>query len=308
MTSLETSPDESAAEAALQRADWPMAEAIYQKILEKNPANISALVGLAHCFLPTGRKGEALQALRRAAALAPNSGALGHMVAALSGENAPPHAPPDYVAWVFDSAAGVFEQRLGALHYRGPAMCRELAADFCEKNAKKLAILDLGCGTGLLAAPFRRFARRLDGVDLSQGMLAEAGKKALYDDLFHMDAVAFLQASQRQRPDFRYDLILAADVLIYIGDPQALFAAARAIMSENSLFVLTTEYLENGENMRLNPTGRYSHSDACIHKAAGAAGLAVQAETAGPLRLEEGRPIPGKGYALTLNPPQFPKI
>ena len=47
----------------------------------------------------------------------------------------------------------------------------------------KLAILDLGCGTGLAGLAFQPLAARLDGVDLSPAMIEKARARGIYDHL-----------------------------------------------------------------------------------------------------------------------------
>ena len=60
----------------------------------------------------------------------------------------------------------------------------------------ELAILDLGCGTGLAGAAFKPLAARLDGVDLSPAMIEKARARQIYDHL----QVADLQTALG-RPD-----------------------------------------------------------------------------------------------------------
>ncbi|THD85485.1 methyltransferase domain-containing protein [Aliigemmobacter aestuarii] len=59
------------------------------------------------------------------------------------------------------------------------------------------AVLDVGAGTGLLAASLREqgFEGAIDGVDLSAEMLARAGEKRLYRALYRADITAPLPFS-----------------------------------------------------------------------------------------------------------------
>ena len=89
--------------------------------------------------------------------------------------------------------------------------------------------LDLGCGTGLAGVAFRDCVERLEGIDLSPGMVAEARAKGIYDALHVGEVVAHLKAAT----DRQFDLILAADVLVYVGDLAPLFLeVARVLASE----------------------------------------------------------------------------
>ncbi|MBK6472076.1 MAG: methyltransferase domain-containing protein [Betaproteobacteria bacterium] len=103
------------------------------------------------------------------------------------------------------------------------------------------AALDLGCGTGLCGPLLRPLARHLTGLDLSAAMLGRARATGVYDRLEQADAAQFLAAISE-----RFDLVVAADVLIYIGDPGPLFAAAQRAM-QRGLFAFTVEAADNGE-------------------------------------------------------------
>ena len=77
-----------------------------------------------------------------------------------------------------------------------------------------MPILDLGCGTGLAGAAFRPLAARLDGVDLSPAMIEKARAQ---DTSMTISIVADLETAL-SAPGPAYDLILAADTLVYLGD------------------------------------------------------------------------------------------
>ena len=49
--------------------------------------------------------------------------------------------------------------------------------------ARQLSLLDLGCGTGLLAVHLGRLKGRLIGADLYPKMLEQARRREIYDDL-----------------------------------------------------------------------------------------------------------------------------
>ena len=48
-------------------------------------------------------------------------------------------------------------------------------------------VLDIGCGTGLVGLAFAGRGRTVDGMDISTGMLAEAGRTGVYRDLIEAD-------------------------------------------------------------------------------------------------------------------------
>ncbi len=67
---------------------------------------------------------------------------------------------------------------------------------------------------------------RLDGIDLSAGMLDKARRKRLYDTLLEGDILAApgLEGGA-------YDLVTAADVLTYLGDLRPVFAHAATLQA-----------------------------------------------------------------------------
>ena len=69
---------------------------------------------------------------------------------------------------------------IGQLAYAAPQILRDLA-DLVMPGREQLAILDLGCGTGLAGAVFKPLAARLDGIDLSPAMIEKARARGIYD-------------------------------------------------------------------------------------------------------------------------------
>lgn len=193
-----------------------LALACYENILARTES-APAWLGMGQCHLERKDRPAALVAFRRAAALAPESGAIRHMVDMLDGSHIPDRAPDDYVLWVFDGHAETFDTHLAALNYRGPEMIAALIQTAWQPAATRL-ILDLGCGTGLNAPIFKPYASRLDGVDLAPRMLRQAAKRGRYDHLYKAEAHAFLS-----QPPVRYDVILVTDVFIYIGRLESIF-------------------------------------------------------------------------------------
>jgi predicted TPR repeat methyltransferase len=195
-------------------------------------------------------------------------------------------APAAYVRRLFDSYAARYDRHLMAdLDYRVPNLLRDLVGESSAEVGPIVA--DLGCGTGVLAPLFRGLAGRLEGVDLSPGMLARAARRGLYDELVEADLVAFLAA----RPG-RYDLLLAADVLPYLGDPGPLLTIAARALRPDGRLALSAERRE-GSPFSLTPTGRFAHDPEALAAAATAAGLALEAWRPATLRREAGRPVAG---------------
>ncbi len=150
--------------------------------------------------------------------------------------------------------------------------------------------LDLGCGTGLAGAAFRPFCDWLVGVDLSPGMLREAGGKGLYDRLAEAEAVAFLHGEAQAHA--RYHLVLAADVFMYLPGLDAVLALAAAVMAPGATFAFTVES-HDGAGVLLRDTLRYAHGADHVRAAISGAGLDLVRLDSAATRTEKGVAVPG---------------
>ncbi|MCS5591988.1 MAG: class I SAM-dependent methyltransferase [Gammaproteobacteria bacterium] len=73
-----------------------------------------------------------------------------------------------------------------SLGYVGPLHVAEIAATYCENKAAR--ILDVGCGTGLVAQGLSKLGYdQIDGLDFSQEMLEVARTKGIYNSLINAD-------------------------------------------------------------------------------------------------------------------------
>src|SRR5262249_26386622 len=144
-------------------------------------------------------------------------------------------------------------------------------------------VLDLGCGTGLAGAAIRPVCDWIVGIDLSSAMIAEAHRKGLYDRLDIADAAVFM-AAERQAAS-GYHLILAADVLPYIGDLGPILAMAASMLCEGALFGFSVE-THVGEGVMLGDKLRYHHGEAHVRTAIDAAGLVLVSLAYAPIRNE----------------------
>lgn len=259
----------------------------YRDALAVDPRLLDAALNLGGAMTRIDDPAGARRAYRRALEIDPGSATARHMVAALTGQTTD-SAPADYVREVFDSAAASFDEHLAALEYKTPAALAALIADLGGGGR----VLDLGCGTGLFGAEVRAAADLLVGVDLSAEMLARARARGDYDELVRGDALEFLAGDER-----RWDLVAAADVLVYLGDLEPLLRLARSRLAGGGLVAFSVERVGGG-GWSLQPSGRFAHDPAYVAGVAGRCGLREVARTDVELRRERGRPVPGALFAL----------
>ncbi|RYY89395.1 MAG: methyltransferase domain-containing protein, partial [Comamonadaceae bacterium] len=171
-----------------------------------------------------------------------------------------------------------------ALRYDAP---RRLADGLAARGRRFRSALDLGCGTGLCGPHLRALADRVTGVDLSRNMLDKAQALGIYDTLVQADVLAYLAAAREP-----VDLVMAADVFIYVGALDGVFREVARLLPDGGSFCFTVEEATAGE-LELRPSLRYAHSEDLLRRLADANGLRVGSLERGTVREEQRAPIPG---------------
>jgi predicted TPR repeat methyltransferase len=209
----------------------------------------------------------------------------GDTAAAASAPTAWGQAPARYVQALFDGYAEGFDRHLvEGLGYGVP----EALAALLPPGRHFASALDLGCGTGLCTPPLQGRVGRLVGVDLSPRMLEQARARGLYAELHEAELVAWLQGAE---PGF--DLVLAADVFIYIGDLAPVFAGVRRVLAPGGQFVFSVEAADDEAAVQLGAQLRYRHGEAALRALADAHGFEVHTVRREVLRHELQKPIDG---------------
>ena len=96
----------------------------------------------------------------------------------------------------------------------------------------------------------------------------------------------------------QYDLILAADTVVYLGDLAPLFSAVRNRLDEGGSFLFTAES-KQGDGFELGPKRRWRHSESYLRAQAEAAGLRIAGLMPCVPRTEAGEPVAGWAVAMT---------
>ena len=274
-------------ETLLSLGALPTAIAELQRALRLDPGLDRARLLIGRAWLDAGEAEKAL-AIFEELDSTPQIAAL---IARAQAIRATPRSDAGYVRHLFDQFSADYDARMiGQLGYAAPQILRDLA-DLVMPGRKNLSVLDLGCGTGLAGMLFKSRAARLDGIDLSPAMIEKARLRGIYDSLMVGDIESALAG--------RYDLIVAADTLVYLGDLAPLFGAIVAHLSPDGYFLFTTE-AKPGAGFELGPKRRWRHSEAYIREQARSAGLLVAGLVAASPRSEANQPVSGLAVALSL--------
>lgn len=234
----------------------------------------------------TGRHTEAARCYEQALAFGADETLHRFYLSSVQGGAAPAHPPPLYVEALFDEYADDFQTHLVEhLNYQAH---NTLLAPLRASDQRFERVLDLGCGTGLCGRLIQAQAGAVDGVDLSAAMVTQARASGAYRRVVHGDLLAFLRESTAP-----VDLVIAADVFIYVGALDAVFEAVRERLQPGACFAFSVELSTDGREFKLLPSLRYAHSPAYIDRLAELNGFRVRRSWQAPLREDQGQPVMG---------------
>jgi predicted TPR repeat methyltransferase len=274
--------------------DWTVtgqhdkAQAAYDQLVQALPDAREVRLGRALNALGAGNLAQALQDCEALLARNPDDEEVQFYCEVARG-NTPPRQPAGIVRSTFDGFADQFDQHLVTeLKYKLP---REVAGIITERYPdRKLNVLDLGCGTGLLGACLGRIDGALVGVELSRPMIDQAFKHGVYDRFHNVDLLDALDAT----PESLYDVIAALDVFIYVGDLSNAIPNAYRILRPGGYFIFSCEQAHEDEaNLVLRRTKRYAHKASQVEAMCRAAGFEPVTLELKPLRYEKNEPVAG---------------
>ena len=289
-----TDPDTHYNLGVLFRESGQEGEAIesFEKTIICDPQYLAAHNNLGYLYHKTGQPQKALAAYRKVVELDPDHHSARHMIAALSGTTTN-SSPLAYVKDLFDQFSDNFDEALqDKLAYNTPNQLRKVL-DEIEPETRFSRGLDMGCGTGLSGVTFADRVGTFIGMDLSPGMLAKAAEKKIYCELHENDIVNFLQNSSEL-----FDLFIAADVFVYLGDLKEIFQLIKKRAASDACFLFSTE--KCASHFTLQPSGRYAHSENYIKEIADSCGFSTQLCQAANLRKEKKEWIEGLLFLLHI--------
>ena len=230
----------------------------YESLIAIRPDYAEGHYNLGTVLKKLGEFEEAKKSFKAALKIKPNYSEAKHLLNGLIGYTS--KAPPrEYVENLFNGFAGRFNDTLiNKLEYKLPSIVNNIIPKLNSDKKTFDRVIDLGCGTGLSGIGLKGFSGNLTGIDLSENMIAKAKKLNIYDNLVVGDIVEILNSSKD-----RYDLLIALDVLIYIGEAKEFFKSVKKSSNKNAYFIFSVED-KSGDSYSLLKTSRYAHSESYI--------------------------------------------
>jgi len=241
------------------------------------PAFTQAWYNLGCCQLALGQRDKAVESLRKTLRLEPTHADAKFMLATidpalLQPQDRPQRMPHHMMEGFFGRVAPHYNLLEGEMKYAGPqALHQRLRQKLGRGDVR---ILDVGCGTGLGAMPWRKEAQYMVGVDATPEM-ATVARGAQYADMRLYDEVLTTDVNT---PEFAlgmepFDLAFALHVLPYVGEA-AQFIRHMAEAVKPGGMVAVTHEPHSGTGFGIVPaTGRFGHSVEYLRQLAVANGL-----------------------------------
>lgn len=266
----------------------PEAIQAYQQAVALDNKLVTARTALGGLYRESGRYEEAAACFRQALAEGDDPELLRYFLAAVTQQDGVSTPPPQYIRQLFDDYAADFDAHLvDQLGYQGHRVLLDRLP--APPDTRFARTLDLGCGTGLCGAHVRARTDHLSGIDIAPAMIAKAQERGVYDFLHAGDLHAWLATSQET-----YDLVLAADVFIYVGDLEKVFGLLAQRMRTGGWLAFTVEDAAPGQDVQLLPSLRYAHALAYLNALAERHGFDTVAAHEHTIRCDQQRPVPGR--------------
>lgn len=248
----------------------------FRVVLYLRPDYPNAAYNLGCCYFRAGKYPQAAAALRAALKQNPANQSARFMLASVDGESMPPeqrpqHMPKEMVSGFFSSVVQTYDISEANSKYQAGKVIYDLLKPLVPLATPKL--LDLGCGTGIAARPWRKEAASIVGVDITGAMLAQANRathaeKKLFDALHEADVIQL----PAEVPSA--DVVLLVNVVQFVGNLTGVMQQVQSKLIPQGVLVVTLEPYEGKGGYGLNAgTGRFGHNVSYVKQVAEAAGL-----------------------------------
>ncbi len=259
------------------RGQWMDAAFRFRITLYLQPNFSKAWYNLGCCYFRLGKLPQAEKALRRALQIAPSDNDALMMLAmvapnALAPNQRPQTMPQALVNSFFSGIASRYDAMELQNQYRGGIAVEQQLRPLVG-NAM-MNIIDVGCGSGIAARPWRGSANSIIGVDFTPGMAAQAETVTINNQkLYNHVLVGDLRALPESIAGDAADLVLAVNVAQFVGELSGLMRSAARVLKNGGLLAITVEPFASQTGFGLAMDGRFGHSAAYVKQVAADAGL-----------------------------------
>ncbi len=136
---------------------------------------------------------------------------------------------------IYSRYSGIYDLLFGKIFHSG----RGQAVEMMDLSLGD-RVLEVGVGTGLSLSFYPRNCK-VTGIDISEGMLAEAEKKVAEEDLRHV-SLQKMDALNMEFADDTFDRVLAAYVVTTVPDPIRLVREIKRVTKPGGRFVLLNHF------------------------------------------------------------------
>lgn len=256
------------------------------------PSYLPIHVNLGAIYLKLNRIPDTIRHYKEALKIKPDDAEIQYILSALEKGQTPDQAPAEYLSHLFDQYATYYDKHLTEhLQYKAHELLFKAVEEEGIVENSQWTILDLGCGTGLCAQLFKRSAKKLIGIDISEKMIEIAKEKNIYDILKVENVESALDEFKEN------DLILASDVFSYIGKLELIYERVFEALHSGGLFAYTVEKTYT-EPYELQKTLRYAHSKKYIDELTKKSGFTMIRFDKIVLRKQHNTPV--EGYLVVL--------
>ncbi|MEJ0009403.1 MAG: methyltransferase domain-containing protein [Alphaproteobacteria bacterium] len=248
-----------------ERGQWMDAVFRFRLALWLQPNFAQAWYNLGACYVRLGNRPRARYTLMKALALAPQHSDAIYLLSGIDPNAVPAASKPTRmsaatVTHFFTMVAPRYEERERALGYNGPQLVYDAAKPLVKPAGAQL--LDVGCGSGLAARPWRANVAGITGIDLTPAMLdlaraAKAGDLLMYERLIENDIITL---PDELLPAAGFDLAICCNVSQFLGDLYPPLVRIKRLLRPGAVLALTYEPMGTSAGFAVNPdSGRFGH-------------------------------------------------